>query len=200
MQNEKSVEQMLTEAAQAKDTAPVMEYIHNHYDSWTQFPVMSWLIRNIDDDDYIIKICKELETLGRDVFFHPSGNRFLFDEPMGTALKCRRGAITEAITVAILRYHAPCITGYDHAIILATYLKDMNIARGYIRVCGTDFVHDPYLLFIILYKDNVEMMELCLSLGTDPNMRLNDGRTLYEAASSDEMRALLARHGAETRI
>ena len=67
----------------------------------------------------------------------------------------------------------------------------MHIVKTYLDVRGMDFIRDPDLVEIILQENYVELMDFCLKLNLDKRMRLGDGRTLCQAAVSEEMRELL---------
>ena len=89
---------------------------------------------------------------------------------------------------------SPFVFGQGLWVEVACRLRSMQIVDSYIRKRGLDFIRDPEVIAIILQEDYVELMDFCLKLKLDKGMRLSDGRSLYEAAVSDEMRALLEEH------
>lgn len=184
--------ELLQQQAMQLQAEPVLAYIRDNYTSWKQFPILEWILDHVEDDTFVLRLYQGLEEMGQPLYEDPSGRTFLYDQPLGRAIDLHRSTAIQIITRTALHWSKPNLINGPHAIIMACMLKEMSIVDAYLEVCGPDFIHDPKILFVILYKDYVELMERCLHLGADPHMRLEDGRTLPEAATSPRMRQLLA--------
>ena len=178
---------------------PVVAYIRNNYTSNDLFPIIAWIVASINDDDYIFQIYKAIDQIGYDAYSNPVSRQRLFQEPLGVAMQNKRPSIEAAICESILLY-SPYVMGHLHAIELACQSRNMRIVDAYIKTRGVDFIKDPEIIETILEEDYVELMDFCLKLKLDRRMKLSDGKNLYEAAVSDEMRELLDERTAPTKI
>lgn len=175
--------------AKEKQVEPIIEYIRNNYSNDDLLPIIPWIIESVSDDDYIIKVYDEIHTI-YEAYTNPTIRNWLFVAPLEVAIQAKRPQIVVKICEELLQW-SPFVIGSLHAIELACRMRNMQIVDAYIRTRGLDFIKDPEVIAIILQEDHVELMDFCLKLKLDKRMRLSDGRSLYEAAVSDEMRELL---------
>ena len=176
--------------AQQLQLEPVLAYIRVHYTDKEQVPILVWIIQDVKDDDYIARIYDAIAELGPEVYHNSNSRYSLFDGPFYIAYHHDRLKVVEKICDTIFSW-SPFVFGQVLWVEVACRLRSMQIVDSYIRKRGLDFIRDPEVIAIILQEDYVELMDFCLKLKLDKGMRLSDGRSLYEAAISDEMRALL---------
>lgn len=188
----KHMHPMDTLCIKAKDlqVEPIAEYIRDNYYNNELLPIMTWIVDAVNNDDYIFHIYDEIGKLGPAAYNNSISQRLLFREPLALALQSNRPKIAAKICGVILQW-SPFIIGNLHAIELACRTRNLHIFETYLHMRGMDFIKDPDIIEVILQEDYVELMDFCLKLKLDKRMRLSDGRNLYEAAVSDEMRALL---------
>lgn len=185
--------------AEALQLEPIVEYIRNNYTSDELAALVPWIVQHIDNDEYILQLYDKIETLGHEVYRNPVANKWLLMAPLEIAFKQNRPAITAKIFEMLLPW-AYCEINPLWAIKLACNTRNLRFVDAYIRSNGAGFVADPEAIDIILQEDYVELMDVCLKLNLDRRMRLPDGRNLYEAAISDEMRDLLDDSTTPTKI
>ena len=180
---------ILFEKAKEKQVEPIVAYIRNNHSSDDLFPIMTWIVETISDDDYIIKIYDEIHMI-YEVYTNPTIRNRLFADPLEVAIQTKRPKIVARICKELLPW-SPFVVGSLHAIDLACRTRNMQIVYAYINTRGLDFIKDPEIIETILNEDYVELMTVCLNLNLDRGMILKDGRNLYQHAVSDAMREIL---------
>ncbi len=176
--------------AQELQLEPIVEYICNNCTHADMVPIIPWIVNSVYNDDYIIQIYNRIETFGCVAYSNPFGRHWLLREPLAVAVQCNRPIIAAKICEAIFRW-SPFSIDHVSAIKQACRTRNMRIIDAYIKTRGIDFIKNSEIIEIILKEDYVELMDFCLKHKLDRRMRLDSGKSLYEAAVSDQMRELL---------